>query len=110
MKNEAYQYSRTKHELLKKRRRGVKEVIWHLEPGQREFVESRLGMPTEVYLYEIRTRTFNNIRNIDAILKKLHFSKKDGKRVIVSKLKPEQLKVLDAYGIYYRPYKYKIKL
>lgn len=110
VKKEAYENSRTKYKLLEKKRRGVKEVIWRLRPEQRQFIESRLGMPTEIYLYEVRTRTFRNVRNVDKILKELHFLNKRGKKVAILKLIPKQLEILDSYGIYYRPYKYKIKL
>ena len=110
MKKGAYDNSRTKHKLLEKRRDGVKEVIWKLNPEQRAFIEDSLNMPTEAYLFEVKTRTFYRLKELDHILKIIHSASKEGKRTIVLKLDKSQLSILNDYGISYRPYKYKIKV
>lgn len=110
MKRDAYENSRMKHQLLDKKRDGIREVIWKLNPQQVEIVERKLGFCVEPYLYEVNTRRFQNIRNLEKILKDIHFKNKQGKRRAVFKLTDHQKAVLDEFGVKYRPFKYKIKL
>lgn len=110
MKKDAYENSKLKYQLLDKKRRGVKEVIWKLAPGQVKFVEEKLGFEVVPYLYEIKTKTFYNVKELDRLLKDIHYSWKRGKKVIVIKLNFKQKKILDEYGVKYVPYKYKIKI
>lgn len=110
MKKSAYENSRMKYQLLENKRNGVKEVIWKLNPYQIEFIQTKFGFEVEPYLYEIKTRTFCNVRNLDSFLKDIHYKNKKGKKWIVIKLTPYQKDVLDENKIKYRPYKYRIKL
>jgi len=110
MKKNAYENSRLKRQLLERKSNGQKEVIWSLKPAQKEYIETSLGLETEAVLYEVKTKTFYNINELNAILKKIHFSNKRGKKVIVLKLNSNQLRVLDEFDVYYRPYKYRIIL
>ena len=110
MKKYAYKNSRFRYQLLEKKRNGVKELIWKLNPAQIEFIQTKFGFEVEPYLYEVRTRTFCNVRNLDAFLKDIHYRNKRGKQVTVIKLTPYQMDVLDELRIKYRPYKYRIIL
>ena len=110
MKKRAYEISKFKYQLLNKKRNGVKEVIWKLNPGQIEFIQRKFGFNVEPYLYEVRTRTFHNVRNLDGFLKDLHYENKKGKKFMITKLTLYQKDVLKELGIRYRPYKYKIIL
>ena len=110
MKNSAYEESRFKHQLLEKKRNGVKELVWKLNPVQIAFIKRKFGFKVEPYLYEIKTRTFYNVRNLDNFLKDIHYRNKRGKQFTVMKLTPYQRDVLDELEIKYRPYKYKITL
>ena len=110
MKKDAYENSRFKYQLLEKKRNGVKELIWKLNPTQIEFVERKLGFIVEPYLYEVNTRIFYSVNNLDKFLKDLHYKCKRGKKSIVLELTPYQKDVLDELEIKYRPYKYRIKL
>ena len=108
MNKKAYEHSSLKYELLDRQRRGVKEVIWKLEPAQVEFIEENFGFQVIPYLYKIETRTFYNVKSVDNLLKNIHYAYKRGKKVMFSKLKPKQRKLLDDFEVKYRPYKYKI--
>jgi len=110
MKKRAYESSKLKYQLLNKKRNGVKEVIWKLSPSQVEFIQRKFGFYIEPYLYEVKTRTFCNIKNLDTLLKDLHYKSKQGKKFTVIKLTRHQKDVLDTLGIKYKPYKYRIKL
>ena len=99
MKKNAYENSRFKHQLLEKKRNGVKELIWKLNPGQIEFIQRKFGFKVEPYLYEIRTRTFYNVKNLDNFLKDIHYRSKRGKQFIIMKLTPYQKDVLYELGI-----------
>ena len=110
MKKSAYEESRFKHQLLEKKRNGVKEVVWKLNPAQIEFIQRKFGFKVEPYLYEVKTRTFYNVRKLDRFLKDIHYRSKRGKKFTVMKLNPYQRNVLEELEIKYRPYKYKITL
>ena len=108
MKKYAYEHSRLKYQLLDRQRRGVKELIWKLEPAQVEYIEQKFHFEVVPYLYEVRTRTFYNAKTVDNLLKDIHYSHKRGKKVIVLKLNSKQRKMLDEFNVKYRPYKYRI--
>jgi len=110
MKKYAYEHSKLKYQLLDRQRRGVKEVIWKLEPAQVEFIEHKFGFQVIPYLYEIKTRTFYNVKVLDNLLKNIHYSCKRGKKVVVFKLSSKQKKMLNEFDVKYVPYKYKIKI
>ena len=108
MNKNAYEQSKLKYELLDRQRRGVREVIWKLEPIQVKFIEENFGFQVIPYLYEIETRTFYNVKTLDNLLRNIHYTHKRGKKVMFSKLKQKQIKLLDDFKVKYRPYKYKI--
>lgn len=110
MKNESYRNSKLKHELLARKRNGVREVIWKINDSQRDFIESKLGFYTEPYLYEVRTRKLSNVKNLAGVLKAIHYKKQKGKKVIVLKLTEQERKLLDKYEIKYKPYNFVINL
>lgn len=110
MKNKENRISAIKHQLLEKKHNGVKEVIWKLTNLQREFVETSLGFYTEEYLYRIQTKKFYNIKDLDNLLKKIHYLNKKGKKYTVLKLTPYQKKLLNEYCVNYKPYKFRIVL
>ncbi len=109
MKNKNYRYSQLKHQILSEKARGKKMLYWKLTPEQKSFVEE-LGCKVEPYLYEIRTRTFFNIGNLEPILKEIHYCSKHKKITIVRRLKQTEKRLLESYGIKHRPIKYKLYL
>ena len=110
MKNKNYRDSRLKHQILYERDKGKKVLYWKLTPEQKVFVEEKIGCKVEPYLYEIRTRTFSNISNLPSILKEIHYANKKRKITIILSLNRQEIKVFNAYGIRYRPIKYKLHL
>lgn len=110
MKKSAYENSKLKYQLLEKKRSGVKEVIWRLNPYQKEFIERTLGFFVEPFLYNVKTRPFCRIREIPSLLKEIHYKNKKGIRECVFKLNSDEIRLLDEFGVRYAPYKYRIKL
>lgn len=110
MKKGAYENSRLKHQLLDKKRNGVKEVIWKLNPYQIGFIQETLGFEVVPHLYSVKTRAFHNISNLDALLKEIHYKNKRGIRECVFKLNSKQRQLLDEFGVKYAPYKYRVVL
>lgn len=108
MKNNAYRCAKIKHQLDEKKRRGIKFVDWKLSREQLEFVESHYK--TEVYLYEVTTRRFMRIQDLDPILKHIHYKNKKGSKTMVLRLTRNQIKILDQFDVKYRPCKYRIFL
>ena len=110
MKKKAYDNSKLKHQLLSKKRNGVKEVIWKLNSEQRKFVEETLNFSVEPYLYSVKTRAFYDVGNLDALLKEIHYKNKKGCRESVFKLNAKQKELLEKFGVRYTPYKYIVRL
>lgn len=111
MKAKQYQLSCLKKKLKEKKKNRIKVLEWKLSKEQKEYIENILHLRVEPYLYGIRTRTFKNISKLNYnILKDIHYSKKRGKNFEVRKLSTKEKEVLDEYGIYYNPVKYKIYL
>lgn len=122
MKNSAYYNSKIKHQLKAKadrmlknqlkgrRERKINSVVWKLNQEQLEFVK-HLGYYVEEYLYQIKTKQFKNLHAIKStLLKDIHFKNKKGTKTMVKRLEDDEKKLLDEYGIKYRPYKFKIYL
>ena len=110
MKNKNYQQAILKKQLRQKKENGVKFLIWQLTPEKKEIIE-QFGYYVEPYLYQITTRTFCNLKTLKSnLLKDLHYMNKRGKRFEVRKLKSKEKKILDDFGIKYKPVKYKIYL
>lgn len=111
MKGKAYEASRTKKQLLDKKRRGEKFVIWRISSKSQLQEIERLGLKKEPWLYEIKTKPFYNVKAIKStLIKDIHFANKQGKRFITCRLKASEKKLLDDFGVAYRPIKYRIDL
>lgn len=109
MTKDQYAISKFKKQLLEKKERGVKELIWKLSAEQNDYVNRHYRV--EPYLYEITTRTFFNIRSLKStLLKEIHYKSKKGKRTYVRKLNKSERKELDDYGIKYKVAKHMIYL
>lgn len=110
MKNKENQLSQMKYKLRELKERKVKIVIWKLTKEEKEYIEN-LGYEVSPYLYEIRTKTFRNLYEIqDTRIRDIHYSSKQGKKTIVLKLKKKDMKVLEEFNVRFRPVKYKIRL
>lgn len=110
MKNKNFKFKKLKDQLRRYKDSGKKVLIWKLSKDQLNFIET-LGYMAEPYLYEIFTKRFNNIYTIkSSLLKDIHYQCKDGKKSFVCKLKKDERKILDEYGVRYRVAKYKIYL
>ena len=102
--------STLKNQLFEMRRAKKKNPIWKLTDSQVEYVE-KLGFTTTGYLYCIKTRTFPNVKQLNCLLKDIHYAKlKQGKRVIYRTLNQKQMRLLDEHDVYYDVYKYEIHL
>lgn len=111
MRFKQHQMSALKKQLLEKKRRGVKFLVWKLNKDQIEYITSVLHFRVEPYLYKIRTRSFSNIRLLEYnILKDLHYENKRGKQFDVRLLKDKDKYILTEYGVRYEPIKHKIYL
>ena len=86
VRSQAYENSKLKHQLLERKRRGYKELIWKLNPEQRRFIEQTLGFNVEPYLFNVKTRTFSRIRELDPLLKEIHYKNKRGIKNCVFRL------------------------
>ena len=110
MKSKDYELSQLKYKLIKLKERRVKSVIWRLTNQQRDYIEN-LGYEVIPYLYEVKTKTFQNFSNINNCkLKELHYSNKKGKKTVVLMLKHKDMKDFEAYSVKFRPIKFKIYL
>lgn len=110
MKNKDFKFKKLKEQLRRYKDSGKKVLIWSLSMEQLNFIET-LGDTVEPYLYEIFTKRFRNIHAIKfPLLKDIHYQCKGGKKSFVCKLKKEEKKILDEYGVRYRVAKYKIYL
>lgn len=111
MIKEDKQLSQMKYELEKLKKRGVKSVERILTTKQRNYVEEVLGYEAIPYLYEIKTKTFQDFSTItNSKLKEIHYSNKQGKKTIVRSLKHKDKQVLEENNIKLRPIKFKIVL
>ena len=111
MNKEDKQLSKLKYKLKELKNRRVKSVTWKLTNKEREYIEEKLGYEVIPYLYEIRTKTFNDFSTItNSKLKEIHYSNKRGKKTIVTSLKHQDMQVLEEYNIKPRPIKFKIVL
>jgi len=110
MKKDCYELKYLKHDLRQKREAGIKVLEWKLTAEKKEYIEN-LGYRVEPYLYEIKTKKFYNVRNLQStLLKDLHYKNKRGKKGMVRALKRGDKQILDEYGIRYYPVKYRIYL
>ena len=111
MKNNDLKYSKIKHQLLEKKERGENFVIWSLNSEQKEYVQ-KLGFKTVPYIFRISTKKiiFKDVRNKSAILKEIHYASRENKSRIFRKLNHSDRRLLNEYGVYYTPYKYKVML
>ena len=109
MKSDDYDSLRTIRELQKLKDNRKEFVIWKLSGKTKGRIEQIYEV--EEYLYEIRTKTFKNVRGLqNDKLVELHFAGKNKKRSIVRQLSNEDKEVFSEYGVKYRPVKYKIYL
>ncbi|MBP3254998.1 MAG: hypothetical protein J6M60_00695 [Clostridia bacterium] len=90
--------------ILKGKRK--KSVEWRLSRRVKEEVEKKYIV--EDFLYEIRTRSFNNIRTKEKILKELHYANKNKRRTICRQLSDDEKSILEKNNIFFRPVKYRI--
>lgn len=90
--------------ILKGKRK--KSVEWRLSRRVKEEVEKKYIV--EDFLYEIRTRSFNNIRTKEEILKELHYANKNKRRTICRQLSDDEKSILEKNNIFFRPVKYRI--
>lgn len=109
MKNQQHKLSALKKKLRMLKEDGRKEVRWSLTKEQADYlIDQGYDISPEIYL--IRTRRFNNSKNINSVLKDIHWSNLKGKKEIARKLKTSEVKLLEEYEIKYRPVKYIIIL
>ena len=110
MKDKEHKCKILKDNLRRYKERRIKVVELELTKYELEYVHS-LGYSTEVFLYEISTKKFHNIRDINSdLIKKVYYKNK--RRIITFRttLNSRQKKELDKYNVRYRPVKYRIYL
>ena len=110
MKNKQNEVSRLKWTLLKKRRDGVRQVIWRVDSKAQKDEVLRLGFSMEPWLYEIWTRPFKFIKDKPSLMKDVHYAYKRGKKCIVRHLTKRDVELLKEFDVYVRVIKYKITL
>ena len=105
MRNNNYQLSRLKHEILKPANRNKH---WSLNKAEREFVVYNLGLKVEPSLYRIYTKNIKNIKQItNLLLRDVHFKRKRMDS-FVHELSPKDQEILKSYNVKFQPIKYKI--
>ena len=110
MKKKAYDMLKLKRRIFEMRIAKKKNPIWKLTEAQVEYLEN-IGYPVTGYLYCIKTRTFPRVKELNELLKEIHYSKqKRNKNMIFKKLSEKQRKLLDEHEVSYRIYKYEIHL
>lgn len=110
MKDKEHKCKILKDNLRRYKERRIKVVELELTKYELEYVHS-LGYSTENFLYEISTRKFHNIRDINSdLIKKVYYKNKRGIITFRTTLNSRQKKELDKYNIRYRPVKYRIYL
>lgn len=110
MTNKQHRLSGLKYQLSQSKGDGKNEVIKKLSTEQLEYVEN-LGYDTIPWLYEIYTKTFYRIKDVDSsLIKDIHYACKKGRKKLYRKLKLQEIKELEKYNVSYRGYKYKIIL
>lgn len=110
MKKEDNRFCQLKYKLRELKMRRTKSIAWRLTKEEREYIEN-LGYRVEPYLYEIRTRTFTDLFEINnSLVRDIHYSCKKRKKTVVLRLNRKEKKVLDEYHIKYRPVKFQIFL
>ena len=102
--------SELKNQLFEMKRAKKKNPIWKLTDSQVEYVE-KLGFKVTGYLYCIKTRTFPNVKELNCLLKDIHYTRqKQRKKVIYRTLSEKQKRLLDEHEVYSDVYKYEIHL
>lgn len=110
MTNKEKQLSALKHKLRNKKENREKEVIWKLSIVQKEYIE-QLGYTLVPWIYEIITKSIIDVKRAKApIIREVHYANKRGQKKMYRKLKSQELRSLNEYGVNYYPYKYKIIL
>ena len=98
------------HQLEKKKRIGIREVLWTLTPAQYKFVTKNLGYHAEVSFYEILTTRIDKARRKAPILQTVHRNYIKGKKRLYRSLQDEEIQALERAQIVFRPFKYRILL
>ena len=83
-----------------------KEVVWRLSQKVKTEVEKRYIV--EDFLYEIRTKCFNDIRTKDKLIREVHMASKAKKKTICRQLSNMEKEILEKNNVYFRPVKYRI--
>ena len=110
MKDKEHKCKILKDKLRKYKESGKKTVELELTKYEVEYVQS-LGYFTEIFLYEIFTKRFYNIRDINSdLIKTVYYKNKRGIITFRTTLNNRQKKDLDRYNVRYRPVKYRIYL
>ena len=110
MKDKEHKCKILKDNLRRYKERRIKVIELELTQYELEYVHS-LGYYTEVFLYEISTKKFHNIRDINSdLIKKVYYKNKSGIITFRATLNSRQKKELDKYNVRYRPVKYRIYL
>ena len=111
MKNKDYRKSKLKHQLIQKKLNGQKVLYWRISSYQQLQDIQEIGGIVEPYLYEIKTRKFYNVNKLPCtLLKDLHYLNKRGTIYEVRRLRENEKRTLDEFGIRYRPIKFKVFL
>ena len=109
MKNKNYRFSKLKKDLAIRLFKGEKSVIWSLKADQLEYI-IELGYDVYPYIYTIKTRKFSReIRNQYPLLKDLHYAEKRRASINI-RLQYSDIKILEKFGVKYKPLKYRINL
>ena len=110
MKDKDHKCKILKDNLRRYKERHIKVLQLELTKYELEYVRS-LGYYTEVFLYEVSTKRFYHIRDINSdLIKKVYYKNKSGIITFRATLNSRQKKELDKYNVRYRPVKYRIYL
>ena len=109
MRNGQLKLAEKKYKLNEMKRTGKKNPKWSLTAEELHYIQN-LGFNCTVWIYEINTRTFRNVKNLPSIFKQLHYARLDGKKKIARRLRKEEIALLREYEVKFKPLKYEIHL
>ncbi len=111
MRKKDFRLSKLKKQLVQKKENGIKHVVWKINQEQLEYLSGLELFKIEPYLYTVKTRRCKgNYKDLPQLLKYLHQKNKKGVKQVTMYLSPEEVQLLNDYGVSHRVGKYKIIL
>lgn len=109
MEDKNYRFEDLKEQLRVAEMNGERTKKWRLKSWQVEYIE-QCGYRVVPYIYSFKTREFKSIRDKPNIIKDIHYASKRGKKVMCKPLTDKEMRILENFGIKFRPDRFIIYL